>query len=164
MNYKLISLILSTTFVLSGCGSQEPAANAASQCGDEDGIYVIENSWTKPARGGQPVSAAYVTLCNGSAEDDAIVSVAYDGAKAVEIHRSEMTNGVMEMKKLDQLDLPAGQKMQMEPGGTHLMLIGIEEAIEAGETISLRLEFENNAPTQIMLDVRDGAAEDHSGH
>ena len=160
MNYKLIALMLTAILGLGSCGSE----HAASQCDGDDGVYSVEEPWTKPARSGQPVSAGYITLCNGGLEDDAIIAVSFEGAEVVEVHQSSTQDGVMQMQKLDRLVLPAGKKTVMEPGGTHLMMISVVEEIKAGESIFLNVEFEKSAPARFALEVRENNNEEQHGH
>ncbi len=148
----------------SACG--EPHQNSAD--GDcPPGVTVVD-AWTKPARAGQPVSAAYMTICNGGDEADALVGVAGVGdpaAASMEIHLSEMSDGVMSMKQVERIDLPAGAKTTFEPGGAHIMLIGVEQEIAAGAEPTLTLEFENAEPIHWAFEVRsDHNAGDHGDH
>ena len=148
---------------LPACGAEEEKAGRGA-C-EESGVVVLD-AWTKPARAGQPVSAAYVTLCNGGENEDALVGVSYDGAGAVEIHQTAMEGGVASMQQRERLPLPKGEPVKMAPGGTHLMLIGVEDALKAGDEPLFVFEFENAAPAQFALEVRDGdsEADAHTGH
>jgi len=75
-----------------------------------------------------------------------------------------MTDGVMRMRKLeDGLTVPAGETVTLAPGGEHIMLIGLDAQLEAGESFDIRLEFENAGAQSISVEVRDTppeAAED----
>ena len=155
-------VIVAATTALFGCGgpSEEIAAN---EC--PPGVTIVDG-WTAPARAGQPVSAAYVTICNGGAEDDALINVANvadAAANTIEIHQSTMTEGVMSMAKVERVTLPAGQKTAFEPGGAHIMLIGVSREIAKGAEPTFTLDFENADDIQWAFEVRtedDG----HSGH
>lgn len=145
-------LIAVSAFTLAACsGGNEPVQT--SNCNGE-GIQVVD-AWAKPAKQGQPVSAAYLTLCNGDASDHAIVSASFNGAGALEIHESSMQDGVMSMKKLDQLVLPAGEETKMAPGGYHLMLIGVNEDITTGKKPSMTFTFADGETRTIEFDVRE---------
>jgi len=146
-------IMLSALVALSACGEGERAATSG---GCPPGVTIVD-AWTKPARAGQPVSAAYVTICNGSGADDALVGVANVAepvAGAIEVHTSEMTDGVMSMKQVKQIALPAGEKTTFEPGGAHIMLIGVESDIAKGAEPTLRLDFENAEPIHWAFEVR----------
>lgn len=136
---------------------------ATSEC--PPGVTILD-AWTKPARAGQPVSAAYVTICNGGDEDDALIAVGNGPtpvAGALEIHESSMTDGVMSMKQIARAPLPAGQKVTFKPGGGHIMLFNVETEIADGAAPTFRLDFENAEDIYWAFEVRepDDSAHDH---
>jgi copper(I)-binding protein len=159
MRHELIGFAMLT---LIGCG--ETQRETVSDC-DGDGV-AVSDAWTPPARAGQPVSAAFLTLCNASDADDALVGVSFAGAGAVEIHLSSMEDGVMKMTPIDALSLPAGESVSLAPGGAHIMLIGVNEDINAEDPPSLKLQFENAPSVSISFEVRkkDDDTPGHSGH
>ncbi len=153
--------VFSATLALIGCGQDSGAGETASAECDGDGIVVVD-AWTEPARAGQAVSAAYMTLCNGGDTDDALVGVSFAGADAVEIHLSSMEDGVMRMTPISALALPAGQSVSLSPGGAHVMLIGVTDTISANSPPSFTLQFETAPDASVTVDIR--TAKDHSGH
>jgi len=86
---------------------------------------------------GQSVAAAYMTIASPSAAR--IVSAKSDAAESVQIHVMSMQDGIMRMRRLDVLDLPAGREIRLAPGGTHLMLAGLKHPLRAGGTVELSL-------------------------
>ena len=163
MRYALILTFLAAA----ACGAPEEAdQRAAATHACPPGVTVIDG-WTKPARAGQPVSAAYVTICNGGEEDDALVAIANGPtpvAGALEIHLSTMADGVMSMKKAERIVLPAGGQTVFEPGGAHIMLIGVDADIAQGAEPTFRLEFENAEDIQWAFEVREEKDGAHEGH
>lgn len=159
-------IICAALLAATACGERGQEANAdASAEACPPGVSVLD-AWTKPARAGQPVSAAYMTLCNGGDSADALVGVAGVGdpaASSIEIHLSEMSDGVMSMKQVDRIALPSGAETAFEPGGAHVMLIGIEREIAAGAEPTFKLTFENADPIHWAFEVRDDE-DGHSGH
>lgn len=153
MNRKILTIAcLSLAPACADDAGEAKRASAPPPC-TGDAIEITE-PWIKPARAGQPVTAAYLTICNGGSENDALVGVAYDGAKATEIHLSEMTDDVMSMRRINEFSLPAGEVRALAPGGAHIMIMGVSEAIEAGGTVSLTLEFEQAPPQTIDFEAR----------
>jgi len=128
-----------------------------------DGV-TAGDAWVRAADEGQPMSAAYIELCNGADVDDRLVAVAFDGAEAVEIHQTKMSeDGVASMAPADGgVALPAQSKTALAPGGAHIMLIGLTEALEEGEEAAITLQFENAPPQTLLFEVR--ARNDASGH
>lgn len=130
----------------------------------EIGAVTVSHAWTKPARAGQKVAAAYMTICNGAEEADALVGVDFDGAAAVEIHVSKMTDDVMSMSRVNRVDLPAGARATFAPGGMHVMIIGLNEEISASSPPILRFEFENSEDIETVLEVRAEGDQSHEQH
>ena len=106
------------------------------------GIHVAD-AWARPTIGQGRTTAAYMTIANKGTTDDVLKSARTPKAKAVEMHQTTMTaNGIMQMRKVEGgLPIEAGASLVFEPGGTHLMLVGLEDALEAGEELMLTLEF-----------------------
>jgi periplasmic copper chaperone A len=100
-------------------------------------------------------SAAYMTLANSSDTPDALISASTDAAETVELHTVEQTpDGVMKMRPVEQIDVPAGGEQQLKPGGFHVMLLGITRDLNEGETVDLTLVFENAGELTLSLPVQ----------
>ncbi|MGH8680947.1 MAG: copper chaperone PCu(A)C [Burkholderiales bacterium] len=97
----------------------------------------VSGAWVPPTVPGQTVGAAYMHL--RSPQDATLVKVEADVAAAAEVHRMTTVNDVMRMRKLDQLDLPAGRTVELSPGATHLMLVDLRQPLKAGDSVKLRL-------------------------
>jgi periplasmic copper chaperone A len=106
---------------------------------------------------GQPVGGGYLTIVNKGKADDRLVSVSLDeGAKRVELHEMAMNNDVMTMRKLnDGILLPAGQTVEMKPGGLHLMIMGVKKPFKAGEVVHATLVFEKAGQVELAIPVQD---------
>ncbi len=75
-------------------------------------------------------------------------------AKTADVHRMEMTDGVMTMRALpDGVSIPAGGSAVLEPGGLHLMLGGLQAPLRAGESVPLTLSFEKAGTVDVVLKV-----------
>ncbi len=93
---------------------------------------------------GVATGAVFMTISNGGAEADALVAASTDVSEVVEIHEVVDSGGVMQMKPLlDGLEIPAGETVLLEPGGYHIMLIGLTDDLVAGSSFSLEVEFTN---------------------
>lgn len=97
----------------------------------------------------------YLTFTNNGDEADRLVSAETDAANVVEIHEvSEDDSGVMQMTPLeDGLEIPAGETVVLEPGGYHLMLIGLQQDLEMGESIDIDLVFEQAGEVSIVSSI-----------
>ena len=106
---------------------------------------------------GQPVGGGYLTIVNKGKADDRLVSVSLDeGAKRVELHEMAMSNDVMTMRQLnDGIVLPAGQTVEMKPGGLHMMIMGVKKPFTAGESVHATLTFEKAGTVELTIPVKD---------
>lgn len=98
-------------------------------------------------------SAAYLILRNTGSQDDRLLSASSDIAEAVELHISEIKNDVMTMRQVEAVDLAAGQQVELKPGGLHIMLIGLKQSLQPGQTVSLTLKFERAGMITIQAEV-----------
>ena len=102
---------------------------------------MISDAWVRATAPGQKVGAAYMTLQSPQA-----VKLFYAETKSadeVEIHSMTMTNGIMKMRKLDDLALQPNKPEKLAPGGFHLMLFGLKAPLKAGDKVTLKLCFKN---------------------
>jgi hypothetical protein len=162
MRLATLAALVSPLLAVS-CAEQQPQEAAA--CGGANGIVASE-AWVRAAPEGAPMSAAYLVLCNGGAADR-LVGATFEGAGAVELHVSSTSeDGMTGMSQMKEgLPLPAGETVTLAPGGSHIMLIGIDARIADGDAPAITLEFENAPPLAVTLDVRTPAeAAEHSGH
>lgn len=98
--------------------------------------------------------AVYATLSNGGAAADALVAAASDAARTVELHEVRHEGGVMAMRPVARMPLPAGGTLQMKPGGYHVMLLGLTRDLHPGERLEVVLTFEKSPPVTIQVPVR----------
>ena len=115
----------------------------------------MANAWARPTGGEGNVSAAYMTIANKGKSDDLLKSARTARAKSVELQQATMTaDGVMKMRKIEHgLPVEAGASLVLKPGGTQLMLVGLEDALEAGEQLVLTLEFAKAGVMDVVVPV-----------
>lgn len=101
----------------------------------------ISDAWVRATNPGQAVGAAYVTLKSKQAVT--LVYVETERAGSVEMHSMTMNNGVMKMRSMEELPLPAGQVVKLAPGGLHLMLFELTSPLKSGEQVKFRLCFKD---------------------
>lgn len=104
--------------------------------------------------------AAYLVVENNGAEADRLVSMSSEVAEVAEVHEIADNNGVMEMKPLESgLEIPAGETITLEPGGYHIMLIGLKQDLNAGDSFELTLTFETAGEVTVTVTVQREAPE-----
>ena len=115
-----------------------------------------------------PVAGGFLTIVNSGTEDDRLVSASVDFAKDAQIHEMAMEGTVMKMRQLpDGLVIPAGETVVLEPGGYHLMFMGLSQPLVEGETVPVTLTFEKAGTITIDLHIAGAAADapaDHMKH
>lgn len=103
----------------------------------------VTDAWVRATRPAQKVGAAYMTL--QSTQDARLIKVDSSAAGAVEIHSMTMNDGVMKMRRLEELQLPAGEPVKLGPGGFHLMMFDLAKPMKDGETVEFMLHFKDSA-------------------
>jgi len=94
-------------------------------------------------------------LVNGGSEADQLLGGVSLLAGAVEVHKTTMEEGVMKMEHSPGLEIPAKGEVSLEPGGYHVMLIGVNRALQAGDTLPITLNFEKSGEMQLEVQVRE---------
>ena len=124
------------------------------------GSISIDDVWARTGQPGQ-VSAAYMDVKNKGAADK-IVSANCDCAKATELHDVKMVDGAMKMVPVTGMDVPANGELKLKPGSYHIMLIGLNRPLVAGETLPIKIKFEKAGEVTVQAKVKDKAA--HMAH
>ncbi|MCB0908103.1 MAG: copper chaperone PCu(A)C [Nocardioidaceae bacterium] len=97
------------------------------------------------------VTGAFGTLTNNGDTDDALVAAACDVAGMVQIHETvDNGDGGGTMQPVDEIAIPAGDTVKLEPGGYHVMLMGLTKELKAGDTVTITLTFKSG--TEITAD------------
>lgn len=137
-----------------------PAAAAPLTVGD----ITIEAPFTRATLPNAPVGGGFFTIVNNGQEDDRLVSAESTIAKDTQIHEMAMEGDVMKMRHLDDgLVIPAGGSVTLEPGGFHLMFMGLNGPIVEGDKVSVTLTFEKAGTITLDL-VAAGSAADAPAH
>jgi copper(I)-binding protein len=118
----------------------------------------VQDGWARATAAGQPVGAGYLRLVGGAA-GDRLLGASSPVAGRVELHSMGMDGGVMRMREVDGIDVPAGGAVVLEPGGLHLMLMDLKAPLQPGKAVPLTLRFQKAGEVQATLQVRaTGAA------
>jgi len=125
-------------------------AVAPSRAGD----IAILDAWIPEAPPTAKILAGYLTIKNHSKAAVMLESAASDDFGAIEIHASEMHDGMMHMRKEHHLTIDADSSLKLEPGGYHLMLMDQRKPLKAGDQIDIELRFSNGESIRIKAEVR----------
>lgn len=137
----------------------EEAASSTVTAGDLE----ITGGWARAMLPGQPAGGAYATIANKGGEPDRLVAASSPAAGKVEIHTMAVVNDVMTMRPVEGgLEIPAGGKVEMKPGGFHMMFMQVSEPFKKGGEVAVTLEFEKAGKVELKLPVK--AAPNAKGH
>lgn len=136
---------------------------AASAHGYQLGDLKIGHPTASPTAPGQPNGAAYLTIETAGTAPDRLIGLETAAAAAAEIHTMSDEGGVMSMRKLDDVEIAPGAPVHFQPGGLHIMLIGLKAPLVAGSPVPLTLTFEKAGSITVELAV-EKAAEPPPGH
>ena len=112
----------------------------------------VTQPWVRATVAQQSATGAFMQLTARS--DMRLVAAPSPVAGVVEIHEMAMDNQVMKMRAVPQLALPAGQAVELKPGGFHVMLMDLKTPVKVGETVPLTLVLENAAGQRQNLEVK----------
>lgn len=127
------------------------------------GSLELSEGTTKAMLPGQPVGGGYVTIKNTGDSDDKLIGVESSSAGRAEIHEMAMVNDVMKMRKLDDgIVIPAGQTVELKPGGLHMMFFDVKKPFAEGDKVPVTLIFEKAGKVAVVLST--GAAKGGGDH
>lgn len=128
----------------------------------------VGNAWVRATAPGQKTAGAYMELT--SEADAALVAVASPAAGKTELHTMSMDGGVMRMRPVAKIDLPAKKAVKLAPGGgLHVMLRDIRQPLKEGDKVPLTLTIRGGGNAQSTIKVEAqvraaGSASMHHGH
>jgi copper(I)-binding protein len=114
-------------------------------------LPAVSGAWARATVPGQSVGAAYMKI--DSPVNATLTGIESDVSQSAEVHTMRHQNGVMQMRKLNKLDIPAGQPVELAPGGAHLMLLGLKKPLKVGETLQLNMTFVDSAGAKTIVPV-----------
>lgn len=121
------------------------------------GALVVSGAWTRPTSAGMPMGVAYFTVRNTAAVADTLVAASTPAAARVEFHQTTFAGGMARMRPLREIDVPANGRVEVAPGGIHLMLVDLRAPLAAGTRVPLALVFRKAGRVEIRLAVESRA-------
>lgn len=153
-------ILSSAALVLSGLGSAPGLAH-----GYTAGTVEVIHPWARPTVSTRQPGAAYFALRNTGSEADRLIGARPIGfAEAAELHTHINDDGVMRMRPIPAVELPAGELVLFEPGGLHVMLYGLDAPLTEGRLLGLVLQFEKAGEVEVAVLVEnrtDTAVHEH---
>ena len=148
-------LALVATAILLNFGTLAPAF-----AGDID----VDGAWARASIDTQRPGVVYMTIQNGGAESDRLVGAETPVAKRAMVHESIMREGVMKMRPAENIEVPPGGSVVLEPGGLHLMLTFLQKKLVQGESFALTLKFEHAGDVKVHVKIAGMGAKQAPEH
>jgi copper(I)-binding protein len=139
-----LSLTLLILLPALGAAAGPPAGPAAAPAKP-----TIERAWARATARGVPVTAVYFTIRNPGSRADQVVTLSSPAGKRAEMHETKMSGGIMQMRQITNATVPARGALVLEPGGTHVMLIGLRSPLAPGAKLPLVLTFRHAGEVQV---------------
>lgn len=117
----------------------------------------VSQAWARATPPGVEVGAAYMVILGGS-RADALVGADTERAAMVHLHVVEESDGLSRMRSIESVDVPPGRRIELQPKSTHLMLMGLDGPLVAGETFPLTLHFAESGPQTVTVVVKPATA------
>lgn len=117
----------------------------------------VRDGWVRESTAARTITSGYVTIENRAPRDVALVGVAVEGAGRAELH-AVVVNGDAVMRRVESVMIPARSSVQLEPGGTHIMLFDVNPPLAAGESATMTLTFDTKEQATVDAAVRPLAA------
>ena len=146
MQHSSFRFILGICLVMLSFYSQSVFAKASDD-------ITAKKPYVRAVPPGQPNSAAFMTFSNSSDTDHAIVSASSDVAAVVELHTHTHKDGMMMMRRVDKIDIPAKGSTTLQPGGLHIMLIKLHDGLKLGQPVKVVLTFADGSSKEITAPV-----------
>lgn len=118
----------------------------------------ISHPWTRATAPSQKVGAVFMTITTNADNTDRLIGAQSPDAEIVQIHGHRMDNGVMRMRPVDGVAIPAEGEAVLKPGGFHIMLINLKAPLFEETVIPLTLEFEKAGKVEIEAVVEAAGA------
>ncbi|KQW04742.1 hypothetical protein ASC66_13495 [Leifsonia sp. Root4] len=160
---RVAVLAAAALIALTGCATgAAPASDAQATAAETVSVH---NAWVKAADSG--MSAAFAELENSGSEDVTVTAATSAASSDLQLHETvENEAGEMTMREKDGgFVIPAGESLSLEPGGNHIMLMGLANPIKAGDELSFTLTFSDGSTADFTAPAKDysGANESYEG-
>ncbi|MEP4377846.1 MAG: copper chaperone PCu(A)C [Alphaproteobacteria bacterium] len=145
---RIIPVLLSVLFIAGPAGAHE----------EKSEHLTISHPWSRATAPSQKVGAVFMTIKTKGNNTDRLIGARSPDAETVQIHNHTMVDGVMRMRPVDGVTIPAEGEAVLEPGGFHIMLIGLKAPLFEETVIPLTLEFENAGKVEIEAVIEAAGA------
>jgi copper(I)-binding protein len=109
----------------------------------------VANAWARATAPGQKTASVYFEITSDA--NAALVAAGTAFAERAELHSMTIEDGVMRMRSLPRIDLPAGQVVRLTPNGMHVMLVALKQPLKPGDRLPLQLSIQSSGTSLTTL-------------
>ena len=146
-NSLCLSIVILFCFLIS-----EPAFSSS---------LMIEGAFARASSGHGKNGAAYLSIHNHSPNDDYLIEAKTNVAAMTSIHNHINDKGIMKMRAVQQIAIPANDTIKLQPGGFHIMLMGLKKPLREGDKFDLTLIFKRTGTVLCSVLVKKMHAMEH---
>lgn len=144
-------LLVATLLLAAGCRSDNDLPADA-----DDEVIAVRNVWVRAMPDSLATrTAAYGEITNSGTASDELVAVDVDAVGATELHETTIIDDVMRMREIESVAIAPGATVALEPGGLHVMLLGMERQLVNGDSVQMTFEFSSGNTIRATAPVRD---------
>lgn len=139
-----------------GACSAGSSGSPGATTGTTAAAPTISGAWVRPPQGMDRPAAGYLVITGGS-QADALLSASSPVAGSVEIHETTTdASGMTGMHPVSRIEVATGATVSLQPGGYHLMFMGVTGTIEVGGKVRIDLTFEKAGKITVQAEVKQG--------
>ena len=120
------------------------------------GDMVVAQAWSPPTPPVATVGAVYFSMTNAGRKADRLMAISTPIAANVQMHESRKVQGMIQMRAVASIECLPGQTVKSEPGGLHVMLLGLTRPLAAGAQFPLLLQFRDAGTLTVQVRVGGG--------
>lgn len=136
------------------------------------GDLMLSKAWTRATPPKAKAGGGFIEIVNTGSGDDRLIAASSNVSKKVELHEMAVTDGIMKMREMEGgIEIPAGETVTLQPGGLHIMFMGLNQSFDEGGKIPVVLTFEKAGDVAVELPVAKMGAKsmdhgkmDHGSH
>ncbi len=115
---------------------------------------IIKNSYIRETIPGTSISSAYMTIKNTGQQARKLIAITSDISPRIEMHQHLIRHdGMMKMRKINTIEIPAHQQTVLQPSGLHLMLFDLKKPLISSQIVNMRLHFDNKSTMIVQVPV-----------
>ena len=147
---SLSGFLLNPSAFANEARAMQPVASTEAKVGQ----ISVTNAYARAVPPGQANSAAFMQIHNKDTKAHALVKAESSVSEVVELHTHLNEGGVMKMRRVEKIDLPAGKSVALKPGSFHIMLINLKKPLKINETVDLALTFEDGSTLKMTAPIQ----------